>query len=165
MVYNPTAYLDKLTCTDYVKFSQTPRKIGTIFWSKNDSKYLDLKLKVFKKDDNKDFRLVQSLTMGETEFHQFMRLRNQLVIAAENFAGAENLSPVLIPTLSRDMDEQFKLGHNVVDVVDRAKRNICSNLLQYSVDRPKSSYAQVLLFAGKKEDEKFRLVLYVNRKL
>ena len=123
-------------------------QIGTSFWSENDSNYLDLKLKVFKKDDKKDFRLVQNLTMGETEFRQFMRLRNQLVIAAENFARAENLSPVLILTLSRDMDEQFKLAHKMVDVVDLAKRKTCSNLLQYRVDKPKNSYAQVLLYAG-----------------
>ena len=50
-----------------------------------------------------------------------MRLRNQLVIAAENFAREEFLSPVLIPTLSKDIDEQLKL---VVDVVDRANEKI-----------------------------------------
>ena len=63
--------------------------------------------------------------MGEADFNQFMRLRNQLVNAAENFAREKNLIPVLIPTRSRDMDEQLKLAHKVVDVVDRANRKIC----------------------------------------
>ena len=48
---------------------------------------------VFQKDDNKEFRLVQNLTMGKAYFKQFIRLRNHVVIAAENFAGEENLSP------------------------------------------------------------------------
>ena len=94
-----------------------------------------------------------------------MRLRNQLVNAAENFAGDENLTPVVIPTMSRDMDEQLKLAHKLVDVVDRTNRQICVTLLPYNVDKPESSYAQVRLFARKKEDEKFQKVVYVNYKL
>ena len=86
--------------------------------SKNDSNYLDVKLKVFKKDNNKQFRLVQNLTVGEGDFNQCMRLRNQLVNAAENFARQENLTPARTPTMSKDMDEQLKLPRNVVDVVD-----------------------------------------------
>ena len=81
-----------------------PRQVWTIFRVKNDSNYLDEKLKVFKKDDNKEFRLVQNLTMGEAAFNQFMRLRYQPVPEAENFDGEKNLSPVLIPTKSKDLD-------------------------------------------------------------
>ena len=47
-----------------------------------------------------------------------MRLRNQLVNAAKNFALEDNLTPVLLPTMSKDKDEQLNLAHNVVDVVD-----------------------------------------------
>ena len=94
-----------------------------------------------------------------------MRLRNQLVNAAENVAGEENLTPVLIPTMSKDMDEQLKLAHKVVDVVDRANRMICVTLLWYDVDKLESSYAQVRLFARKKEDEKFQQVVYLTYKL
>ena len=98
--------------------------------------------------------------MGEADFNQFMRLRIQLVNAAENFAREEILTPVLIPTMSRDMDEQLKLAHKVVDVVDRTNRK-----MRYNVDKPESSYAQVRLFARKKEDEKFQQVFYVNYKI
>ena len=126
---------------------------------------MDVKLKVFRKDEKKEFRLAQNYTMGEADFNHFMRLRNQLVNAAENFAREENLTPVLITTMSRDMDEQLKLAHKVVDVVDRTNRKICVTLLRYNVDKPESSYAQVRLFARKKEHEKFRQVVYVNYKL
>ena len=95
--------------------------------------------------------------MGEADFNQFMRLRNQLVNAAEKFAREKNLTPVLIPTMSTDMDEQIKPTHKVVDVVDRANRKICVTLLRYNVHKPDSSCAQVGLFARKKEDENCEL--------
>ena len=100
--------------------------------------------------------------MGEADFNQFMRLSNQLVNAAKNFAEEEKLTPVLIPTMSKDMDEQLKLAEEAVDVVDRTNRKICVTLLWYNVDKPESSYAQVQLFARKKENEKFQQVVYVN---
>ena len=72
---------------------------------------------------------------------------------------------MLIPTMSRDMDEHFKLAHKVVDVVDRANRKTCVTLLLFNVDEPEISYAQVRLFARKKEDEKFQQVVYMIFKL
>ena len=156
--------MDKLACTDYVHFGKCQDRFGRFSWSENDSNYLDVKLKVFRKGDKKEFRLVQNLTMGEADFKQFKRLRNQLVKAAENFAKEENLTPVLIPTTSKVMDEQLKLAPKVVDVVDRANRKICVTLLRYNVDKPESSYVQVRLFARKKEDEKFQQVVFVNCK-
>ena len=66
--------------------------------------------------------------------------------------------------MSKDMNEQLKLDHKIVDVVDRANRKICVSLLRYDVDKPESSYAQVRLFARKKQDEKLQQVVYVNSK-
>ena len=54
---------------------------------KKDSSYLDIKLKVFKKNDN--FRLVQKSALGEAVFKQSVCLTIQLVIAAENFGGGK----------------------------------------------------------------------------
>ena len=113
----------------------------------------------------KSFRLVRNLTIGEANFNQCMRLRNHLVNAAENVARKEKLTPVLIPTMSKDMDEQLKLAHKLVDAVDRANRKICVALLRYKVDKLEGSYAQVRLFARKKEDEKFQQVVYLIYKL
>ena len=84
-----------------------------------------------------------------------MRLKNQLVTAAENYVREENLYPVLIQTISKDMEEKVKLVHMVVDLVDREKRKICVTLLGYNVDQSESSFNQVLLYASRKEHEKF----------
>ena len=126
---------------------------------------MDIKLKILKKGDNKEFRLVQNLTMGEAGFNQFMRLRQQPLTAAGNSARPENLSVVLIPTMSKDMDEQLKLAHKVVDVMDGAKKKVCLTLLQYNVDKPESFYAQVRIVARKMENEKFQQSFYVKFKL
>ena len=132
MAYNTTETLDKLTCTDYVDFGKSQDRFGRFSWSKNDSKYLDIKLKVFKREDkNAEFRLRQNLSMGEADFNQFIRQRNQLVVAADIFLKEQNLSPVLQSTLSKDMEEQLKLVHKVIDVVDRPNRKICVKLLRY----------------------------------
>ena len=61
--------------------------------------------------------------MGNPEFDHFMRLRNQL-ITVEKSGTAENLSTVLIPPMSEDIDEQLKLLHNMVDVVDLPYKKI-----------------------------------------
>ena len=63
------------------------------------------------------------------------------------------------------MEEQLKLVHKVIDVVDRPNRRICVTLLRYRADNPETSYAQVRLFARKKEVEKFQQIVYVNYKL
>ena len=141
MAYNTTASMNKLICTDYVDFGKCQDRFRQLSWSKNDSIYLDVKLNLLKKDNIKEFRLVRNLTMGEADFNQFLRLRNQLVNAAGNFAREESLTLVLIPTMSKDMDEQLNLAHKVVDVVDPANRKICVTLLRYNVEKPEISYA------------------------
>ena len=103
--------------------------------------------------------------MGEADFNQFIRQRNQLVVALDNFLGEQNLSPVLQSTQSKDMEEQLKLVHKVIDVVDRPNRRIFVTLLRYKADNPETSYAQVRLFGRKREEEKFRQIVYVNYKL
>ena len=105
MAYNTTETLDKLACTDYVDFGKCQDRFGRFSWFKNDSNYLDIKLKMFKREDkNAEIRLRQNLSMGEADFNQFIRQGNQLVVAADNFLREENLSPVLQSTLSKDME-------------------------------------------------------------
>ena len=103
--------------------------------------------------------------MGEADFNQFIRQRNQLVVAADNFLREENLSPVLQSPLCKDMEEQLKLVHKVIDVVDQLKRKICVTLLRYKADNPDTSYAQVRLFGRKTEKEKIQQFVYVNCRL
>ena len=59
-----------------------------------------------------------------------MRLSNQLVNAAEKFAGEENLSIALMPKLSQDIDEQIRPPQKAVDLVDRAIRKIFLTVLR-----------------------------------
>ena len=147
-------------------FGKCQDRFGRISWSKNDSNYLEIKLKVFKREDkNAEFRLRQNLSMGEADFNQFIRQGNQLVVAADNFTREENLAPVLQSTLSKDMEEQLKLVHKVIDVLDCPNRKICVTLLRYKADKPETSYAQVRLFGRKKEEEKFQQIVYVNYRL
>ena len=102
--------------------------------------------------------------MGEADFDQFVRERNQLVVAADNFHREQNLSTVLQSTLSKDMEEQLKFVHKVIDVVDCPNRRICVTLMRYKLDNPEILYAQVRLFGRKKEEEKFQQIVYVNYK-
>ena len=156
MAYNTTETLDNLACTDYVDFGKSQDRFGRFSWSKIDSNCLDFKLKVFKRGaKNAEFRLRQNFSMAEADFNQFIQQRNQLVVAADNFLSEENLSPILQSTLCKDMEEQLKLVHKVIDVVDRPKRRICVTLLQYKADNPDTSYAQVRLFGRKTEEENF----------
>ena len=113
-------------------------------------------------DKNAKFRLRQNVTMGEADFNQFIRQRNQLAVAADSFLREQNLSTVLQSTLSKDMKEQLKFVHKVIDVVDCPNRRICVTLFSYKLDNPDTSYAQVRLFGRKKEEENFQQVVYVN---
>ena len=149
-----------------MNFGKSQDRFGRFSWSKNDSNYLDIKLKVFKREDkNAELRLRQNLSMGEVNFNQFIRQRNKLVVAADNFHREQNLSPVLQSTLSKDTEEQLKLVHKVIDVVDCPNRRICVTLLRYKVDNPETTYAQVRLFGRKKEEDKFQQIVYVNYRL
>ena len=62
------------------------------------------------------------------------------------------------------MEEQLKLVHKVIDVVDRPNRRNCVTLLRYKVDNPETSYAQFRLFGRKKQEENFQQIVYVNYK-
>ena len=66
-----------------MNFGKCQDNFGQFSWSRFDCIYLDVKLKLFKKNDNKEFQLVQNTTMGEADFNQFMLLRKHLFIAAE----------------------------------------------------------------------------------
>ena len=165
MADNTRTTLDKLACTDYVDFGKCQDKFGRISCSINSFDYLDVKLKVFKKDENKLFRLAQNLTMGEADFNQFIRLRNQLVVAVREFSKEESLPPVQVKLLTDDMEEQLKLTHKVVEVVDRPHRKICVTMLLYNVEKPETSDVQVRLFGRRKDEEKLNQIVFVNYKL
>ena len=69
-----------------------------------------------------------------------------------------------VKLLANDMEEQLKLTHKVVEVVDRPHRKICVTMLQYTVEKPETSYVQVQLFGRRKDDEKFNHFVYTDCK-
>ena len=83
---------------------------------------------------------------------------------SKSFGGKEISSSVLISTSSKDMLEQLKLAEKEVDVVNRAIKEMCVTILQYKVDKPQSSFAQVLLFARMKEDAILQQIVCVKHK-
>ena len=135
-------------------FGKSQDRFGRLSWTKNDSNYLDIKIKNVQEERQK-CRIsteTKNLTIEKADFNQFIRQRNQLVVAADNFLREQNLLPVLQSTLSKDMEEQLKLVHKVVDVVDCPNKTICLTLLRYKADNPEAYYAQIRLFGRKKEE-------------
>ena len=102
MAYN-TAIWHKLACPGYMHFGKCQDSCGRISWSQISFDYLDVKLKVFKKDENKDLRMTQNLKMIETDFNQIIRLRNQLVVAVKDFSKEEKVPFVQVKLLAKDL--------------------------------------------------------------
>ena len=100
--------------------------------------------------------------MGEPDFIQFIRLKNKLVVSVRDFSKQGNLAPVQVKLLAKDMEEQLKLTHKVVEVVDRPHRQICVTMLRYNVEKPETSFVQVRLFGRRKDEENFNQIVYVN---
>ena len=67
--------------------------------------------------------------------------------------------------LAKDIEQQLKLTHRNLEVVDRPHRKICVTMLRYNVEKPETSYVQVRLFGRRKEEEKFNQIVYVNYEL
>ena len=164
MAYNTTATLDKLACTDIWTLVNAKKVLNEFLRPKISLDYLDVKLNVFKRDENKQFRLAQNLTMGEADFIQFIRLRNQLVVAVRDFSKEENLPPVQVKLLAKDMQEQLKLTHKVVEVVDRPQKDL-RDYAALQCGEARTSYVQVRLFGRRKDEEKINQIVYVNYKL
>ena len=118
-------------------------------------------LNLFERDHNRDFRLVQNLTMRETDSNRSVHLGIPLVLAAENFGREENSLIVLIPTVFEDMDEQHKLAHKEIDLVDQAKTKVCVTLLRYNVEPLESSFSRVQFLAKKKEEKTLQKNVFV----
>ena len=49
--------------------------------------------------------------MGEADFNQFIRLRKGLVVAVRDFSEEENLPPVLVKLLAKDMEKSSSNLH------------------------------------------------------
>ena len=84
MIFNTTSALDKTSCTDYMDFGKHADRFGRISWSqieKDNQKYLDIQLKVFRKDDKGDFRRHQQKKLGLFDSKQLLCLGNPFALA------------------------------------------------------------------------------------
>ena len=168
MSFNTTSADDKLTCTDFVDFGDNSERFGRISWTKIEKnganmKFLDIQAKLFKKDSQGEFRMCQKIGMGERHFNDFMRMKNELVIAVAEFRKLQNLQPAP-ENFTRDMEDQLKMMHQVYNVVDQPHRKIYVTMLRYKVDNPDSTYVQIRLFGKMQKDGNFVQLTYVNYK-
>ena len=97
----------------------------------------------------------------KVDFNQFMRLRNELVFAAEGFGREENLSPVLIPTMSKDKHGQLKLGQSRWRCGPSLQKDLCDSAPVQCVQARKFICPNPF-FVKNKEDEKFQQIVWVN---
>ena len=88
-----------------------------------------------------------------------MRLKSQLNITAEKFDGEQNLSPIHIPTMSKDRDKQFELAQRSVDIFDCPKRKICVSMQRYKTDKPQRFCSQVRFY---KQSRKERNIIQLS---
>ena len=167
MIFNITSALDKTSCTDYVDFGKNADRFGRISWSqieKDNLKYLDIQLKVFRKDDKGDFRRHQQIKLGVFDFKQLLCLRNPIVLAVREFSTDETLKEVVTSPLSKDLDEQLKHVQKAITIVDRPRRKIIATMKKYCMDKPESTYVQLHLFTRNSEHDKFQQLVFVNYK-
>ena len=106
-------------------------------------------MNVFKKDETKQFRLEPYFTKGEADCNQFIRLRNQLVVAVRDFRKKGSLPPVQVKVIAKDMEELLKLTHERVEVVDRPHRKICVTTLRYNVEKPNTICSSAIVWKKK----------------
>ena len=165
---NLNASSDQLLCTDFVDFGKHNDRFGRISWSKiekNGDKHLEVQLKTFGRNETGDFKRRQILSMGEYDFKQFIRQRNQLAKAAADFLKEDNLTALTLPHFARDLEIQLKQVQKAYDVVDRSHRKVIVTMMRYKIDEPDTSYVQVRLFGRRKVEEDFKQIVFVNYKL
>ena len=167
MIFNIISALDKTCCTDYVDFGKNADRFGSISWSqieKGNQKYLNIQLKVFRKDDKGDFPRHQQITLGVFDFKQLLCLRNPIVQAVKEFFTDETLKEVVTSPPFKDLDEQLKNVQKAITTVDRPKRKIIASMKKYSMDKPERTYMRLRLFTRKSQHDKFQQLVFVNDK-
>ena len=86
--------------------------------TKNEENYLEVHFKVFEKGLATEFKRCHCVSLGQYDFRQLLRLRHQLIVAADTFTKEENLSYINVVGLSKDIDEQLKRVHKVIEIAE-----------------------------------------------
>ena len=167
MIFNITSALDKTSWTDYVDLGKNADRYARNSLSqieKDNHKYLDIQLKVFRKDDKWDFYRYQQIKLGVFDFKQLLCLRNPIALAVREFSTDETLKEVATSTLSKDLDEQLKNVQKASTIVDWPRWKIIATMKKYCMDEPESTNAQLPLFTRNSEHDKFQKLVFVNYK-
>ena len=85
--------LDELACGDFVDFGKNEDRFGRLFRShdeKEDTEFLEIQLKVFKKDDQQEVRNRWQFNLEESVSKQLLQLWNQSVLVASGFVREKN---------------------------------------------------------------------------
>ena len=85
---------------------------------KNEKNYLEIHFKVFKKGIANKFKRYQCVSLGHYDFKQFLMLRNQLIVTVDNFTKKEILPYIKVVGMSRDIGEQLKHVHKVIEIAE-----------------------------------------------
>ena len=167
MIFKITSARDNRSCTDFADFGKNADRFGRFSWSQigNDNqKYLDIQLKVFRKDDKGDFRRHQQIKLGVFDFKQLLCLRNPIVQAVREFSTDETLKEVVTWQLSKDWDEQLKHVQKAITIVDRPRNKMFATMKKYCMDELESTYVQLRLLTRNSEHDKFQQLVFVNYK-
>ena len=165
MTYNTTETLDKLALTDYVAFGKTQDRFGHFSWSKNDSNYLDIKLKVIKREEKCRISTETKLFNGRSWFQPVHLKKKPTSCCSRQLSQRTKFVAISsIYTVQRHggATEACSQGDWRCRLT---KERFYMTLLRYKVDNPQTSYAQVRLFGRKKEEEKFNILCMSTKNL
>ena len=152
------ASMGKLACTEYLIFGGSQDRFQKVSSFKNDSNYLDVKLEIFKRDDNRDFQPAQIFTLVESHSKKISDWGTNWYFQQKRTKKIEKDKlwfPIPITTTSLDMEEQLKSVQKIVDYLDRPNRKSCLTQLQYGLEKPIKSSTQVQRFTKKKDARNF----------
>ena len=117
--------------------------------------YLNVKLEVFKKNDSRNLRLVQNITRM-VRFQPIHMIDQSAVRSGRKLSQRSKAVPLLITTISENLEYQLKLVDKAVYVVERTIKRKCGTQQRYSMGKPENFYPEIGLFATKKEKKKYQ---------
>ena len=71
------------------------------------------------------------------------------MLQSETLAKRKICPHVQMKLLAKNIEEQLKLTHRVVKIVDRPHRMICVTMLRYNVEKPETSYPSAIVWNKK----------------
>ena len=123
-------------------------RFGRFSWSRTGSKYLEVKLKVLKKVDKRDFHLIQNLTMGEPD------------LSSSSAWGVSSAVTYDLQghgwTIQTGSQGGWRSGPSKQKNLCDSAAVQCRQANKFSCSRP--------FFARKKEDAKFQQIVHVKYK-